>query len=141
MKDTLVLLAKSLLKTVAIAGCVAFIAYLTGTPPVVFTFVTAIIAQFVYFYGLNRYMEYKAARDSKILFLKEAELLARNTVKVACANCKKESEVVVNLNDETRFTCGHCKAKNSIYISAETALVTEPLYDEPTPNTSSTNGI
>ena len=59
--------------------------------------------------------------------LKELEILARVTFTVPCAACKVESEVIVNPKEDNHFVCPNCKARNSVYLSAEAALVTEPI--------------
>jgi hypothetical protein len=141
MKDILVALAKSLLKTIVIAALVAAAGYYLVGYPFWGAFVVAFIVQFVLFYALNVWLEYKSIKDRHMLIIKEAEVLGRSTIKVECASCKKESDVVVVLNTDNQFTCGFCKVKNSVYINATTAVVTDPLYDKlPIPNTASTNG-
>lgn len=141
MKDVLAAVARSLLKTTILSAVLAGVAYIGGYPPLTW-FATTFVAQFILFYFYNMFLEYKATRDSKIFLLKEAEIVARNTLTIQCANCKKENEVIVFLNIDNRFICGHCNTKNGVYISAEAAVVTEPKYEtEPLPNTNSTNGL
>lgn len=139
MKSTIFALLKSLALTVTISTIFGGIAHFTGSPFALW-FTVSFVGQFVLFYLFNTYLQYKASREKRALMLAEAETVARNTMEVECANCKKKNEVIVFTNRENRFICGHCKAKNAVYIFAETALVTEPLYEsEPIPNTNSTN--
>lgn len=139
MNTTLKILLLSIGKTALISAIVATIAFFTGKSWLLF-FVIAFFVQFVLFYCLNSYLQYRGARDAAAFKLREAEILARNTMKVQCAACKKENDIVVNTSEENRFVCGHCKAKNSVYVYAESAIVTEPLYEPvPIPNTTSTN--
>ena len=141
MNDSLKVFFISSLKTAAIAAIVAGTAFLFGGN-IVLWFVLGMTGQYVLFYLFNTYIEYKAARDLRVLLNQEAQILAQNTTTVACAACKKESEVIVSFNQENRYTCGHCDTKNSVYLFAETAVVTEPKYDStPAINTSSTNGL
>lgn len=140
MKNTLFALGKSIAVTAGISCIIGAIALYTGYS-FAFWFTLSFFVQFLSFYLLNTYLEYKARKDTRALLIAEAQALAQNTMKVECASCKKESEVIVKTNIENRYICGHCNAKNSIYIFAETAVVTEPLYEtEPLPNTQSTNG-
>jgi len=133
MKQTLIRLFKSLVKTVSFSLIVGYIAHFLDKPFLAWSGL-AFIVQFVAFYMLNVFLEYKAARDTRLLMVKEAEILSLNTIKVGCASCKRENDVVVRVGQENRFTCGHCKVKNSVYLIAETAIVTEPIYDQPAPN-------
>jgi len=128
MKNMWVSLGSSLLKTIIIASIIGEAGHLIGYKFLP-TFIEAIIIQFIIFYLFGAYMEYKAARDARDLMIKEAEVLAASMAIVECANCKKESEVPIRFNQENRYTCGHCNTKNSIYITATTAVVTEPLYE------------
>jgi len=95
-------------------------------------FTVAFIAQFLISYISNTFLEYKSAREMRYIMLKEAEMVQKNSVKVICASCKKESDVTVRTNEENKFTCGFCNAKNAVYLIAETALVTDPIYETPT---------
>ena len=141
MKNLLLALARSLAITVFISALVGSVAYFTGHSFWLWT-VGTFVVQFTAFYLFNTFIEYKIARDTRGFILKEAQILAQNTMNVECASCKKESEVIVRTDSENKFICGHCNTKNSIYLFAETAVVTEPMYDqEPIPNTNSTNGI
>lgn len=139
MKSTILALVKSIATTTIISALIGAVAFYAGHSFLLW-FVVAFATQFTVFYLFNTFLQYKAARDSRALMLAEAEVTARNTMTVECASCKKTSEVVVFTNRENRFICGHCKTKNSVYLLAETAVVTEPLYEsEPIPNTTSTN--
>ena len=141
MNDPLKTFLISSVKTAFIAGIVATTAYFFGGNPAMW-FVLGMVGQYIAFYLFNTYIEYKAARDMRVILNQEAQMIAQNTTTVACASCKKESEVIVSFNKENRFTCGHCNTKNSVYLFAETAVVTEPKYDStPAINTSSTNGL
>lgn len=118
----------SLLKTAAVAAIFATIAFFTGQSPVLWFLIT-FVAQYIVFYIVGYVMEYISARQMRLVRLKEAEIVALNTIKVDCASCKKESSVIIRTDRVNRFVCGFCKAKNAIYISTETALVTDPLYE------------
>jgi len=140
MKNVLLALARSLAITITVSVIVGLIALFFGHSPWLWGIVT-FVSQFTVFYIFNTYLEYKAIRDARDIALREAQLIAQNTLKVECASCKKENEVIIRTDTENRFICGHCKTKNSVYLVAETAVVTEPLYEaEPLPNTASTNG-
>jgi hypothetical protein len=138
MNEKLKLLLTSLSVTVVISALVGGIVKLFGYPFWMW-FAIAFVTQFLVSYVSNAFLEYKAARDMRMIRLKEAELAQRNTVKAVCASCKKENDVIVRTDQENRFTCGFCGAKNSVYLVAETALVTDPIYDAPTLNTISLN--
>jgi hypothetical protein len=141
MNDSLKVFLISSVKTALISGVIAGIAFLLGGNVIVW-FVVGMASQYVLFYLLNSYLEYKVVRDSRVFQLKEAEIMAQNTVTVECAACKKESEVLVKFGQSNYYTCGHCDTKNSIFLFAETAVTTEPKYDStPAINTSSTNGL
>jgi hypothetical protein len=141
MNDSLKVFLISSIKTALISFIIAGIGFLLGGNIVVW-FVVGMAAQYALFYLLNTIIEYKAARDFRVLQLKEAEIMAQNTVTVECAACKKESEVLVKFGQPNYYTCGHCDTKNSIFLFAETAVTTEPKYDStPAINTSSTNGL
>ena len=140
MKNILLTLARSLAITVTISILIGLVAYLFKASPWLWGSV-AFVAQFTVFYLFNTFLQYRSIRDAKLFALQEAQVFAQNTMTVECANCKKESEVIVHTNTENRFICGHCNTKNSVYLVAETAVVTEPMYEtKPIPNTASTNG-
>jgi type III secretory pathway component EscV len=135
MRNTLIQLLGSLMKTFLIAGVISGIAYLAGYPSLIF-FSIAVVMQFVAFYMFNKYLEYKSIKDARLIEIKEMEAAIKSTMTVTCANCKKENDIIVDLSQENKYICGHCKTKNSVYIFAETAVVTEPLYEAPSiPNT------
>ena len=141
MNNNLLALLKSIVITIIISSTAGGIARFTGHSFGLW-FITVFLAQFVGFYLFNTYIEYKAARDKRIFQLKEAEIIAQNTMKVECASCHKENEVLIRTSEENRFICGFCNVKNSVYLTAETAIVTEPMYEPaPIPNTTSTNGL
>lgn len=140
MNKTLLALVKSIAITASISCIIGTTAHFAGGS-FIFTAVVAFTIQFVGFYLFNTFLEYKAARDLRGFALKEVELAAQNSMTVECASCKKENTVIVKTNQDNRFICGHCNAKNSVYLFAETAVVTEPMYENaPLPNTTSTNG-
>ena len=139
MKRTILNLARSMAITAVISAVVGGAAYYTNHSFVLWTII-AFFVQFALFYLTNMYLEYKTIREIRFLQIKEAELVAQNSMKVICASCKKESDVIIRTDKENRYTCGFCGDKNSIYLVAETAIITEPLYEqEPIPNTASTN--
>lgn len=139
MKRTILNLARSIAITAVISTAVGGAAYYTNHSFVLWA-VIAFFTQFALFYLTNMYLEYKTIREIRFLQIKEAELVAQNSIKVACASCKKESDVIIRTDKVNRYTCGFCGDKNSIYLVAETAIITEPLYEqEPIPNTASTN--
>lgn len=139
MKRTILNLARSMAITAAISAVVGGAAYYTNHSFVLWTII-AFFVQFALFYLTNMYLEYKTIREIRFLQIKEAELVAQNSIRVACASCKKESDVIIRTDKENRYTCGFCGDKNSVYLVAETAIITEPLYEqEPIPNTASTN--
>lgn len=141
MNDSLKIFLISSVKTAFLSGVIGGIAYLFGGNFAKW-YLLGFVGQYVGFYLFNTFLEYKAARDIRILRLKEAEIVAQNQIQVDCAACKKENQVIVRFNQENRFICGHCNTKNSVYLNAETAVVTEPKYEsEPIVNTSSTNGL
>jgi phage FluMu protein Com len=140
MNDSLKIFLISSLKTAFISTLAAGVAFMFKQNATMW-FLVAAITQYVIFYLFNTFLEYKAARDLRAFQIAEAEVLAQSIIKVDCASCKKENEIIVRLDQENRFICGHCKVKNSVYIVAETAIVTEPMYEtQPIPNTASTNG-
>jgi len=128
MKNNLLILLKSLGKTTAISIAFGTLGHYAGTS-FWWVFSATFAIQFLLFYMLNEYLVYRAARDTRTFQIKEAEILARNTMRVQCASCKKETELVVSTNTDNRFICGFCNTKNAVYLTAETAVVTEPLYE------------
>ena len=139
MREKLILLARSLVVTITISALIggtgAFFGY-----PFWMWFIVAFVAQFLVSYISNMFLEYKALKEIRDLKLREAQIVELNTVKVACASCKKESNVVVRTNEDNRYTCGFCNVKNSVYLVAETAVVTDPIYDAPALKNISLNG-
>ena len=135
------MLMLSTVKVLCVSGLITTAAYFTALP-LFLTFVVATVSQYIGFYAWDTYLEWRGAIAARELLLKEAEFVSKNTLKVKCAACKKDSDVVVRLDRDNKFICGFCNVKNSIYISTETAVVTEPKYEnEPNINTNSTNGI
>lgn len=141
MKDPLKEFLISSFKTAFISALVGGLAYVFGGNFTLW-YLIAFIGQYIVFYLFNTFLQYKSARDLRILQQKEAELLSQNTAVVECAACKKESPVLVKFGQENHFICGYCNTKNSVYLFAETAVTTEPKYETtPAINTSSTNGL
>ena len=144
MNKTLLALIKSIAITATISSIAGLAAYYAGGS-FIFVSVIAFFIQFIGFFLFNIILAYKAAKDIRVLNFKEAELVAQNTMTVECASCKKENTVIVRTNQENRFICGHCNTKNSVYLFAETAVITEPMYETNslpnTTNTTLTNGI
>jgi len=126
MKQTLIALLGSVLKAAAVSLIFAGLAYFTKQSIIVW-FLGTFIAQFVLFYLYGIYLDYRAAKDSRALALKELEILSKITFNVPCAACKQVNEVVINAQEDTGFVCAFCQTKNSVYVSVEAAVVTEPI--------------
>jgi ribosomal protein S27AE len=140
MNEKLNLLIRSLLTTAIISALIGGTVKLFGYPFWMW-FTVSFIVQFLVSYIFNAYLEYKAAYDMRLIILKEAEMVQKNSINVICASCSKESNVAIRTDEENRFMCGFCGAKNSVYLVAETALITEPIYDAPSlKNISLNNG-
>ena len=129
MKEVITRLLGSVLKSAGLAAIIAGVAYYANIS-VLMAFTISFIGQFILFYFYNSYLEFKAAKAIKEQQLKELEILARVTFTIPCAACKVDSEVVVNPSEDNHFVCPNCKARNSVYLSAEAALVTEPIKVE-----------
>ena len=139
MRDKLILLVRSLTVTVTVSALIGGTAAYFKHPFWMW-FIVAFIAQFLVSYISNMFLEYKALKDVRTLKLKEAEIVDLNTIKVACASCRKESDIVIRTNEDNRYTCGFCNTKNSVYLVAETAVVTDPIYESSTLKNISLNG-
>ena len=126
MKEIVIRLLSSTLKSVAVALLLAAVAYFTGVN-VAMTFTVSFIGQFIFFYLYGSFLEYKIAKTLREQQLKELEILSRITFNIPCAACKQVNEVVINANTDNVFDCAHCNAKNAAYVSAEAALVTTPV--------------
>jgi len=126
MKTTIITILSSLLKTISVSAAIGGIAFFFGNTFWLWALVS-MVAQYVIFYLYGSYVEYKAAQTLKEHKLKELEILSRITVPVNCAACKHPNEVVITTIEGTRFECTQCAASNSVYISAEAALVTTPI--------------
>ncbi len=126
MKETLIRLLSSSLKAASLSVVFTGVAYFTYIPllPV---FVVTFVGQFILSYLYNSYLELQAAKIIKEQRLKELDILARVTFNIPCAACKVVNEVIVNPQVDNQFTCPHCDAKNAVYLSAEAALITEPI--------------
>ena len=131
MRDKLLILVRSLSVTITISALIGgTVAYFKH--PFWMWFIISFITQFLISYMSNSFLEYKSLKEARAIKLKEAEIAEQNTVYVNCASCKKESNVIIRTNQENRFTCGFCNTKNTIYLVAETAVVTDPIYEAPT---------
>ena len=126
MKETLLKLLNAVLMSAAISAILAGVAYAANVN-VLMTFAIAFVLQFIVSYLYGMYIDLKAAKIAKENQLKELEILTRVTFNVDCAACKKPNEVIINPNTDNGFTCTHCNAENSVYFTAEAALVTVPL--------------
>jgi hypothetical protein len=84
MNDSLKVFLISSVKTALISGVIAGIAFLLSGNIIVW-FVVGMASQYVLFYLLNSYLDYTVVRDSRVFQLKEAEIMAQNTVTVECA--------------------------------------------------------
>lgn len=129
MKEIIIRLLGSVLKVAGLSAIIAVIVYL-AQGPVLMAFAISFIGQFIVSYFYNSFLEVKAAKIIKEQQLKELEILAKVTFTIPCAACKVESEVVVNPKEDNHFICPNCKARNAVYLSAEAALVTEPIKVE-----------
>ena len=126
MRQTLITLLGSVLKSAVVSAVFASIAHFTKQPTLVW-FLTTFIGQFILFYLYGMFLDYRVTKDSTVIRLKELELLSKITFNINCAACKQPNEVVVNANEDTKFICEHCQAKNAVYVNVEAALVTDPL--------------
>ena len=116
----------SVLKAAAVSAVFATIAHFTKQSTAVWFWAT-FVAQFILFYLYGAYLEYKATKDITEKNLKELEILSKITFNVPCAACKQVNEVVINAQEDTGFVCAFCQTKNSVYVSVEAAVVTEPI--------------
>ena len=53
--------------------------------------------------------------------------IAKNTVIVQCAYCKKQNAVPVTLNQENRFVCDSCNNTNGIKMQFFSTQITTPI--------------
>jgi len=55
--------------------------------------------------------------------------LPENTIQInlSCAYCNILSDVYVDLDEDSTFTCPHCKQLNKIFIQFTTSRITTPL--------------
>jgi Zn finger protein HypA/HybF involved in hydrogenase expression len=126
MKQTLITLLGSIVKAAVVSAVFAFIAHFTKQPTSAWFFAT-LIGQFILFYLYGMFLEYRSIKDRTVLRLKELELLSKITFTINCAACKQPNEVTINANEDNKFTCEHCNAKNAVYVNVESALVTDPI--------------
>jgi hypothetical protein len=126
MKQTLLALLGSILRAAAVSTVFAGFAFLTKQSMLTW-FTVSFIGQFIVFYLYGVYLEYKSVKDKRDLQLKELEILSKITFNVPCAACKHFNEVVINPNDDLKFTCVQCEVENAVYINVESAVITQPI--------------
>ena len=132
MTQTILTLLKAILKVALVSSAFALLAHYTKQS-VLMWFATTFVIQFIGFYLYGEYQEYRLAKDTAVLRLKELDILAKITFNVPCAACKQMNEVVINAQEDTVFTCVNCQVKNAVYVNVEAAIVTQPLNNNVTP--------
>ena len=74
-----------------------------------------------YFTGI--FMNYKMRQVE----IEQLKIFSEQSIGINCARCGEPSVVPVLLGQDNRHICDRCGAENTIVISAEAALVTNPL--------------
>ena len=83
-------------------------------------------AYYAYVTTLNAYV----ALTDKKLENERIKDLSFQSIEVVCPCYKKVKDVVpVRLNTDNKYKCAECNKTVSVYISTETAIVTEPILN------------
>ena len=90
-------------------------------------FLFCFAAQIVLF-AIRNSIDIRRAKEADALI--EAERLAalsKFTIKISCAYCKQENDVLVAINDVNRFKCEHCGHTSGIKAQFMSTQITTPL--------------
>jgi len=95
------------------------------------TFFVATLTQFVLFFIIGSVIEFFNELKMKEINLLKLSELSKQGLEVECPCFKKVKEFVpINLNGPSTYKCTECKKNVSVYITAETAYVSDPTIPE-----------
>jgi hypothetical protein len=94
-----------------------------------------ILLQFGLYYMFVMGLDAWVALKNKKLENERIKEFSLQGMEVACPCSLKKTEFVpIVLNTNNNYKCNHCQKNISVYVTAETALVTEPLIMPQIPN-------
>jgi len=89
-----------------------------------------VVIQFAVYYGFLTALNAYALVQNKKLENERIKELSFQTLDVTCPCFKQNKDIVpVRLNTDNRYKCNECGKTVSVIISAETAVVTEPILN------------
>jgi hypothetical protein len=90
-------------------------------------FLVGTIFQYAVFYGFSSILDIVASFKNKKLEIEKLRQLSFQGLEVICPCHKQIKEFVpIKLNTSNYYKCTECKKNIGVYISSETAIVTEP---------------
>lgn len=90
-------------------------------------FVSTTLIQFIFFYILNSYIEYKMRLNLEEQETERLKYYSSQGSTLQCASCKADNFVPVYLDRDNEFTCDNCETKNSIYVNITVAQKTKTV--------------
>jgi len=94
-----------------------------------------ILLQFGLYYAFIIILDAWVALKNKKLENERLREFSLQGMEVTCPCTLKKTEFIpITLNTNNNYRCNHCQKNISVYITAETALVTEPLIMPQVPN-------
>lgn len=90
-------------------------------------FIIGILVQYGLFYGFSTILDVIASLKNKKLEIERLKELSYQGLEVTCPCFKGIKDFVpIKLNTSNYYKCSACKKTISVYITPETAIVTEP---------------
>jgi hypothetical protein len=101
----------------------------------VYSIPLGIMLQFGLYYIFITILDVWVTLKNKKLENERIKEFSLQGMEVSCpCSLKKVEFVPITLNTNNNYKCNHCQKNVSVYITAETALVTEPLIMPQVPN-------
>jgi hypothetical protein len=94
-----------------------------------------VLIQFGIYYAFITVLDVWVALRNKKLENERLKEFSLQGMEVTCPCSLKKTEFIpITLNTNNSYKCNHCNKNISVYITAETALITEPLIMPQVPN-------
>jgi thiol-disulfide isomerase/thioredoxin len=118
---------KSLL-FVIIVSCIVGLTGFLFKDSFAFWFVLSFVFQFLVSILFNNVLIFISALKRKEWEIAVMKEVSKNKVAMHCAHCNELNEVVLNVNDDNKFTCKSCGTENSVILNYMNAQKTNPIY-------------
>jgi len=120
----------SQIATLVIVSCLFGVLFITFNSSFFVGVGFGIVIQFALYYGYVTTLNTYTALQNKKLENERIKEFSLQSLEVVCPCYKQVKEIVpIRLNTDNKYKCSECSKAVSVFITPETAIVTEPILN------------